>query len=117
MFLAHFRLELRIVQQQISQLRSLLHQIDLGHALGLALEFLGRNTDQLSEYIPGIVEGERLVKVACKNVSSQSRVCHMRIRFGAPTYAPLKELMTIICPLFHEFTNDSRDHHQGRGDE
>src|SRR6476646_4988836 len=31
----------------------------------------------------------------------------MRIRFGAPADAPLKELMASICLLFHQFTSDS----------
>jgi len=41
MLLAHLRLEFRIVQQQISKLRPLLHEVDLGHALGPALEIFG----------------------------------------------------------------------------
>ncbi len=69
MFLPNFRLELRIMQQQVSELSPLLHQVDLGHALGFALEFFGRNSDQLGEHVTGIVEGERLVKVARENIA------------------------------------------------
>ena len=77
MFLADLRLELRIVQQQVGEFRSLLHQVDLGHSLGLALELLGGNADQFGEHVAGIVEGERLVKVARENVAFQKFVCHI----------------------------------------
>ncbi len=47
MLLPHLRFELRIVEQQIGEFRSLLHQVNLGHAFGFAFEFCRRNTDQL----------------------------------------------------------------------
>ena len=69
MFFANFGLELGIMQQQVGQFRALLHQVDLGHPLGFAFEVLGGNADQFGEHVAGIVEGERLVKVARENVA------------------------------------------------
>ena len=82
MFFPDFSFELRIVQQQVGEFRALLHQVDLGHPLGLALELLGRNADQFGQHVAGIIEGERLVEVAGENVTFQKFVCHIAIRFA-----------------------------------
>ena len=79
-FFAHPSLELRIVQQQISELRPLLHQVQSRHAGGFALELLGWNTDQFGQNIAGIVEGERLVEVAGENKFFDRWVSHHFIR-------------------------------------
>src|ERR1700686_1160263 len=76
MFLANFGLELRIMQQQVGELRALLHQIDLGHPLGFAFEVLGRNADQFGEHVAGIVEGERLIEIARENIAFERFICH-----------------------------------------
>ena len=60
----HFAPELRIVQNEARKLGTLLHQIQQCHALDLAFELLSRNTQQLTQYITGIVEGQRLVEFA-----------------------------------------------------
>ena len=69
MLLAHSLAKLGIVQQQVGQLGALLHQVQLGHALRLALEFRGRNTHQFAQHIPGIVEGQGLVEVTGKKIT------------------------------------------------
>src|ERR1700676_3619016 len=76
MFLANFGFELRIMQQQVGELRALLHQVDLGHAFGFSLELLGRNADQFGEHVAGIVEGKRLVEIACENIAFERFICH-----------------------------------------
>jgi len=88
MFLPHFGFEFRIMQQQIRQFRALLYQVDLGHALGFALEFLGGNPNQFGEHVARIIEGERLVEVAGENVAFQELVCHIAIRFASGPGAP-----------------------------
>jgi len=65
----HPRAELGVVQQQVHQFAALLHQVQLRHAPRLALEFLRRNPHQLTEHVAGVVEAERLVKVAGEDVS------------------------------------------------
>ena len=72
MFLSHLGAKFWIVQQKIGELRSLLHQINLGHSLGLALELLRRNADQFRQHVAGIVEGQCLVKIARENVAPQN---------------------------------------------
>ena len=62
----HPRTKLRIMQQQIRKLGALLNQVQLRHALGLALEFLHRNAQQLAQYVARIVEGQRLIEIAGK---------------------------------------------------
>ena len=52
------------MQEQVGQLRPLLYQIEFGHAFRLALEFLGRNADQLAQHVAGVVESQRLVEIA-----------------------------------------------------
>ena len=69
MLLAHFLAELGIVQQQIGQLRALLHQVQLGHALRLAFKFRSRNAHQFAQHVPGIVERQGLIEVAGKKVT------------------------------------------------
>lgn len=56
--------ELRIVQQQVGELRSLLHQVEVRHASRFALEFLGGNAEQFAEHVAGVVEAECLVEIA-----------------------------------------------------
>src|SRR5260370_33336096 len=62
------RTELRIMQEKISQLGALLNQVQLCHALDSALEFLDRNAQQLAQDITRIVEGQRLIEVAGKQI-------------------------------------------------
>ena len=76
MFLSDFGFELRIMQQQVGEFRALLHQVDLRHALGFALEVLGGNANQFGEHVPGIVERERLVEVARENIAFERLICH-----------------------------------------
>ncbi len=45
MFLSNFRFEFGIVEQEIGEFGSLLHQVDLGHAFGFAFELGGGNAD------------------------------------------------------------------------
>ena len=40
--------KLRIVQQQVREFASLLHQVQARHALSLALEFLGRDAQKFT---------------------------------------------------------------------
>ena len=58
------------LQQQVRQFRALLHQVDFGHSLGLALEVLGGNANQFGQHVARIIKCERLVKVAGENVAS-----------------------------------------------
>jgi hypothetical protein len=60
--------KLRIVQEQIRKFGALLNQVQLRHALGLALEFLHRNAEQLAQHVTRIVEGQRLIEVAGKQI-------------------------------------------------
>src|SRR5882762_2262426 len=64
----HSRTELRIMQEKISQLGTLLNQVQLRHALDFALEFLDRNAQQLAQDVTRIVEGQRLIEVAGKQI-------------------------------------------------
>ena len=69
MLFPHFLAELGIMQQQVRQLRALLHQVQLGHALRLTFKFRSRNADQFTQHVAGIVESKGLVKVAGKKVT------------------------------------------------
>ena len=69
MLFAHLLAKLGIVQKQIGQLRALLHQVQLGHALRLAFEFRSRNAHQFAQHIPGIVEGQGLIEVTGKKIT------------------------------------------------
>ena len=80
MLFAHATLELGIVQQQIGKLSTLLHQVQPCHACGFALEFSRRNSDQFGEHVAGVIEGKRLVEVACKNELFAIGVIHVLIR-------------------------------------
>ena len=88
MFFSHLGFELRIVEQEVGELRSLLHETDLGHSFSFAFELRGGNANQFGEHVAGIVEGERLVEVARENVAFQRLVCHITIRFAAAANAP-----------------------------
>lgn len=92
MFFPHLRAKLRVVQQQVRELRALLHEVDFGHSLRLALEFFGRDADQLRQHIAGIVESQRLVKVTCEDVSSQNVICHITIRFLQKVRCTIKRI-------------------------
>ena len=59
---------LRIVQKKISQLGALLNQVQFRHALDFALEFLDRNAQQFAQDVTRIVEGQRLVEIAGKQI-------------------------------------------------
>jgi len=63
---AYARAEFRIVQQQIRELRSLLHQVQLGHSRRFPLKLGGWNTYQFAQYVTRIIEGQRLVEITCK---------------------------------------------------
>ena len=69
MLFAHSAAKLGIVQKQVGQLRALLHQVQLGHALRLTFKFRSRNAHQFAQHIPGIVEGQGLVEVTGKQVT------------------------------------------------
>ena len=81
MLLSDPTLKLRIMQQQVGQLRPLLHQVEFGHAFRLALEFLGRNANQLAQHVTGVVESQRLVEVAGEQVVFDRLAAHTSIRF------------------------------------
>jgi hypothetical protein len=67
---------LRIVQQQISQLRSLLHQINLRHPLNLAPKVFGGNAQHLNQPVTRSVETQRLIKITRKQIAVQWLICH-----------------------------------------
>src|ERR1700683_514083 len=69
MFLAHLGFELRVVEKQVGEFGSLLDQVNLRHAFGFAFELRGGDADQLGEHVAGVVEGERLIEVACENIA------------------------------------------------
>ena len=69
MLATHFRAELGIVQQQVGKFASLLHQVQLRHASGLALEFGLGNAQQLGQNVARVVEAQGLVKIAGEYVS------------------------------------------------
>lgn len=81
MFLAHFIFKFRVVQQEVGEFRSLLHQINFRHSLCFALKLGGRNSDQFGEHVTGIVKGERLIEIARENVAFQGFIYHMVLRF------------------------------------
>src|SRR3989475_2851636 len=81
MFAAHAAAKFRIMKQQIGKLRPLLHQIQLGHPFRFAFEFSRGNANQFAQYIPGIIESERLIKITGKKIAFQKFVSHMKIRF------------------------------------
>jgi hypothetical protein len=56
------------MQEKIRELGALLNQVQLGHALGLAFEFLNRNAKQLAQYVTRIVKGQRLIEIAGKEI-------------------------------------------------
>jgi len=63
MFFANSRPEFRIMQQEISQLRSLLDQIDLGHPGCFTFEFLGGDADDFAQDVARVVKRQSLVKI------------------------------------------------------
>jgi len=65
---AHARMELGIVEKQVGEFRSLLNQVQLGHALDLALELFDGNANHFAQDVAGIVKGQRLIEVAGKEV-------------------------------------------------
>src|SRR5437763_236378 len=69
MLFAHLGFELWVVKQQVGELRTLLHQIDLRHAFGFALELGSRNADEFGGHVAGVIEGERLIEVARKDIA------------------------------------------------
>src|SRR2546422_6520634 len=60
------------MKQQIGKLRPLLHQIQLGHPFRFAFEFSSGNANQFAQYIPGIIESERLIKITGKKIDRKS---------------------------------------------
>src|ERR1700693_4007812 len=58
--------KLRIMQNQVRKFRALLHQVDLSQAPDLVMEAL--HADQFCEHDSGIVETERLVKIASQKI-------------------------------------------------
>ncbi len=91
MLFPHLGLEFGIVQQQVGEFRSLLHQIDLGHPFGLAFKFIDRNADKFRQHVTGIIERERLVEVARENVTPQRFICHDGLIRG-PSRSPIKRI-------------------------
>src|SRR5208282_212571 len=73
---AHARLEFRVVEQQVGELRPLLHQVQFGHAGGLALELPGRNSNDFAQNVARVVEGQRLIEVAGKKIVLHKRLTH-----------------------------------------
>src|SRR5579863_2494383 len=69
MLATHARVKLGIVQQQVGELPALLHKVELRHARGLALILAGGNSQQLTEHVARVIEAQRLVEVAGKNVT------------------------------------------------
>src|ERR1022692_2366178 len=69
MFFADLGFELRVVEQEIGELRTLLHEVDLRHSFRFAFKLRGGNADQLGEHVTGIIEGEGLVEVARENIA------------------------------------------------
>jgi len=51
MLFPYLALKLWIVEQQIGKLGSLLDEVKLGHALGLALKFRGGNSNQVGQHV------------------------------------------------------------------
>jgi hypothetical protein len=92
MLFAHLLPEFGIMQQQVRQLRSLLYQVQLGHALRFSFKFRGRNAHQFAQYIPGIVERQGLIEVAGKQVPLQWFVTHMAIRFIRGSEWPINNI-------------------------
>jgi hypothetical protein len=76
MFLPNLSFELRIMQEKVSEFRSLLYQVDLRHAFGFAFEIGSRNTDQFRQHAARIVEGERLIEVAREDVAFERIIGH-----------------------------------------
>src|ERR1019366_9539683 len=62
------RMELGIMQEKIKKIGAILNHVQLRHALGRALEFLDRNAEQLAQHVTRIVEGQRLIEVAGKQI-------------------------------------------------
>src|SRR5207248_2844553 len=83
-FFADPVLKLGIMQQQIRELRPLLHQIQPRHPSRFTLELVCRDSHQLRQNIPGVVEGQRLVKITGKNKFFQRRVDHELLDYGGP---------------------------------
>src|SRR5664279_309620 len=81
--LAAYLFEFGIVEQQIRQFASLLHQVQFGHSGNLALVLARRNSQQLAENITGVVEAQRLVKVAGQDESLFlcRKFCHFWVPF------------------------------------
>ena len=80
MFFADAGLEFGIMEQEVGELSALLDEVEAGHAGSFALEFSRRNADEFGEDVAGVVEGQRLVKVAGENVFLAGCVTHVLIR-------------------------------------
>ena len=75
-FFAHTAVKLGIVQQQISQLRALLDQIQAGHTERFAFEFSRRDAQHFTEHIAGVVKAQRLIKITGKDITFKCSLCH-----------------------------------------
>src|SRR5580700_2601148 len=82
MLLAHLA-EFRIVQQQVRQFASLLHEVQFRHSRNLALVLARRNSQQLAENKSGVIKAQRLVEVAGEDKSLFLRLkfCHLGVTF------------------------------------
>src|SRR5581483_9723957 len=79
---AHTRAELGVVQQQIREFGALLHQVQPGHALGLALKLLGRNAQHFAKDVARVVEAKRLVEIAGEELAFDTFLLHGRLDSG-----------------------------------
>ena len=80
------------MQQQVSELRPLLYQVQPGHALRLAFKLRRGNANELTQYVPRIIERECLVKVTRKKIPLQKLVAHMVIRFKEGAKWPINNI-------------------------
>src|SRR5580692_12546695 len=96
MFLANFRLKLRIMQQQVCKFCALLYQVKLCHPLRFAFKLRRRNADQFAEHIARIVESQRLVEITSKDITFNGFLTHLDIRFYGRAKDQLKTLMNAI---------------------
>ena len=75
-FFADAGTEVGIMEKQIGEFGALLDQIELGHALGLALEFRGGNADDFGKDVAGVIESQSLVEVADEKIGFEGAGIH-----------------------------------------
>src|SRR5258706_12586066 len=88
--------ELRVMENQVGEFRALLYQVNLGQTSDLFMEAV--HTDQFGEHDSGIVETERLVKIASQKILLHHICYPFLLSCGPPSRALCRPLRPLAPP-------------------